>query len=111
MAQASHVLFNFFRYTQFMRRFGARVETLAKRQRAAAVLLQNAYRAKQARARFYELKVRVEDQRRQEILTHMWNNASKSGGGNCSDVDVEVEDRVMVTSIVLKRNVQSRLRI
>ncbi|KAE9231953.1 hypothetical protein PF005_g2900 [Phytophthora fragariae] len=75
MAQASHVLFNFFRYTQFMRRFGARVETLAKRQRAAAVLLQNAYRAKQARARFYELKVRVEDQRRQEILTHMWNNA------------------------------------
>ncbi|KAG6609657.1 uncharacterized protein IUM83_00019 [Phytophthora cinnamomi] len=75
LARARHVLFKFLRYTQFMRRFGLRVETVSKQRTAAAVLLQNAYRAKQARARFYELKVRLEDQRRQEILTHMWNNA------------------------------------
>ncbi|KAG7387521.1 hypothetical protein PHYPSEUDO_014043 [Phytophthora pseudosyringae] len=74
-ASARRVIFNFFRYSRFMRCFGLRVEIASKRKTAAAVLLQNAYRAKQARARFYELKVRMEDQRRQEILTLMWNNA------------------------------------
>ncbi|KAG3117278.1 hypothetical protein PI125_g3889 [Phytophthora idaei] len=75
LANARRVLFNFFRYTRFIRSFGLRVESGLKRKTAAAVLLQNAYRAKQARARFYELKVHLEDQRRQEILTLMWNNA------------------------------------
>ncbi|KAF4032678.1 hypothetical protein GN244_ATG15403 [Phytophthora infestans] len=75
LAKARRVLLKFFRYTRFIRNFGLRVESASKRKTAAAVVLQNAYRAKQARARFYELKVRLEDQRRQEILAQMWNNA------------------------------------
>lgn len=75
LAKAKRVLFNFFRYTRFISCIGMRVENAVQRKTNAAVLLQNAYRAKQARARFYELKGRLEDQRRQEILTLMWNNA------------------------------------
>ncbi|KAL3671795.1 hypothetical protein V7S43_003704 [Phytophthora oleae] len=74
-ANARRVLFKFFRYARFLRCFGLRVESTVKTKTAAAVLLQNAYRAKRARTQFYELKVHLEGQRRQEILTLMWNNA------------------------------------
>lgn len=75
LANAQRVLFDFFRRLKFLRCFGLRLDRVVKRKHAAAVLLQNAYRAKRARARFYELKVRLEDQRRQEILRFMWHNA------------------------------------
>jgi hypothetical protein len=75
LANARRILFNFLRRSRFLRCFGMRVDRALKRKTAAAVLLQNAYRAKQARARFYELKVRLEDHRRQEILKLMWDNA------------------------------------
>lgn len=72
---AARTLQQFFRYVRFVLHFSGRVQRQLAKKHAAAVRLQNAYRAKLARARFYALKDQLEAQRRQQILTLMWNNA------------------------------------
>lgn len=75
---AARVLAKFFRWARFMRRFGSRVRRLLEARTRGAVKLQTAYRVKRARARFYELQDRLEEQRRLEILRVMWENAYAS---------------------------------
>jgi hypothetical protein len=65
----------FFRYVRFLLIFSSRVRRVAEQRHAAAVKLQNAYRSKIARARFYALKDQLEAKRRTEILEMMWDNA------------------------------------
>ncbi|KAJ0402321.1 hypothetical protein P43SY_008562 [Pythium insidiosum] len=72
---AALALQKFFRFVHFMRVFGSRVQRLVARRHHAALQLQNAYRAKVARARFHALKDQLEEQLRRETLRLMWDNA------------------------------------
>lgn len=71
---AACILQRFFRYTRFLLLFDGRVQRLILKKTAAAVMLQKAYRAKIARARFYALKDQLEEQVRERVLREMWNN-------------------------------------
>lgn len=71
---AARILQRFFRYTKFLLLFDGRVQRLILKKTAAAVMLQKAYRAKIARARFYALKDQLEEQVRERVLREMWNN-------------------------------------
>ncbi|GLD99391.1 hypothetical protein PINS_up008110 [Pythium insidiosum] len=72
---AAVALQRFFRFVYFVRVFGARVQRLVERRQRAATRLQQAYRAKMARARFHALKDQLEEQLRRETLQRMWDNA------------------------------------
>lgn len=72
---AARILQHFFKRAHFVLVFDKRVQCLLQQKTNAAMKLQSAYRARIARARFHELKDRLEEQKRQEILRCMWENA------------------------------------